>query len=59
MVRHRTTSDAAGCAQGLVERLPNQHVKHAGGRQKPMNCVVKTHVSGACRRASLIIPSGA
>ena len=55
MVRYNAGSDGAGYADRGLERLWTYRAEHAVGRQEAMNRGTKAHVSGACRRASLII----
>ena len=58
-VWHNTRSGGPGCAHGLVEGFWEARAKHVGKRLKVMKCAMKTHVSGACRRASLTVRRGA
>jgi hypothetical protein len=55
MVRYNAGSDGVGYAGRRVERLWTYRAEHAVGRQEALNHGRKAHVSGACRRASLII----
>ena len=59
MIGGNTRSDGPGCAHGLVERLGGHRAKHVDKRLEAMKRGMKTQVSGACRRASLIIRDGA
>jgi hypothetical protein len=59
MIREKARSEGVGCADVRVKRLRKYRAEHAVGRQEAMTRGTKTHVSWACRRASLIIRPGA